>query len=70
MPFVDLDSSFYKLVADFDRRFPEGVPSRGRRRSLTVHGDWTFGRGSPSSGTPSWRLPRGAPGRIDAGSAE
>jgi UTP--glucose-1-phosphate uridylyltransferase len=42
VPFVDLDTAHYKLVADFDRRFPEGVPSLRRATSLTVHGDWTF----------------------------
>ena len=42
VPFVDLDTAHYKLVADFDCRFPEGVPSLRRATSLTVHGDWTF----------------------------
>ncbi|WP_148571650.1 UTP--glucose-1-phosphate uridylyltransferase [Nocardioides caldifontis] len=42
VPFVDLDKP-YKLVAGFDERFPEGVPSLRRARSLVVHGDWTFG---------------------------
>ena len=27
LPFVDLDGHFYKLVGDFDKRFPEGAPS-------------------------------------------
>jgi UTP--glucose-1-phosphate uridylyltransferase len=44
IPFVDLDSEHYKLVADFDQRFPEGVPSMRRATSLVVHGDWTFGK--------------------------
>ena len=43
MPFVDLDSSYYKLVPDFERRFPEGAPSLREASSLTVNGDWTFG---------------------------
>ena len=42
VPFVDLDKP-YKLVAGFDQRFPDGVPSLRRARSLVVHGDWTFG---------------------------
>ena len=45
LPFVDLDSDFYKLVGDFDKRFPEGAPSLRRATSLKVEGDWTFGPG-------------------------
>ena len=43
LPFVDLDSDHYKLVADFDRRFPHGPPSLKLAERLVVHGDWTFG---------------------------
>ena len=39
VPFVDLDADYYKLVGEFDKRFPEGAPSlregdvaEGRRR--------------------------------------
>ncbi|GAB2970440.1 UTP--glucose-1-phosphate uridylyltransferase [Nocardioides montaniterrae] len=45
IPYVDLDSTHYKLVRDFDQRFPEGVPSLQKASSLTVEGDWTFGNG-------------------------
>ena len=45
VPFVDLDSHFYKLVGDFDKRFPEGAPSMRKAQSLRVAGDWTFGHG-------------------------
>ena len=45
MPFVELDGHFYKLVGDFDKRFPEGAPSMRKAQSLRVAGDWTFGRG-------------------------
>ena len=45
VPFVDLDSAYYKLVGDFDKRFPEGAPSLKKAESFTVTGDWTFGRG-------------------------
>ena len=41
-PYADLDSRFYKLIDDFDGRFPEGPPSLAEARSLTVRGDWTF----------------------------
>lgn len=41
--FIDLDSRYYKAIADFDRRFPAGVPSLREATSLRVEGDWTFG---------------------------
>jgi UTP--glucose-1-phosphate uridylyltransferase len=45
VPFVSLDGDFYKLVGDFDKRFPEGAPSLREAESFTVEGDWTFGKG-------------------------
>ena len=45
VPFVDLDSRYYKLVGRFDERFPAGVPSLRRAEELVVEGDWTFGEG-------------------------
>ena len=45
VPFVDLDGDHYKHVGEFDKRFPEGAPSLKEATSLTVDGDWTFGRG-------------------------
>jgi UTP--glucose-1-phosphate uridylyltransferase len=41
-PFVELDK-VYKLVDDFDARFPHGAPSLAGCDSLRVQGDWTFG---------------------------
>lgn len=49
-PYVDLDSAFYKLVGDFDARFPAGPPSLVAATSLTVRGDWTFGAGVVARG--------------------
>jgi UTP--glucose-1-phosphate uridylyltransferase len=43
-PFVDLDTDHYKLVADFDARFPDGAPSLVACDALRVVGDVTFGR--------------------------
>jgi UTP--glucose-1-phosphate uridylyltransferase len=43
LPYVELDSEFYRLVDDFDRRFPEGAPSLRAAASFRVQGDWTFG---------------------------
>ncbi len=45
VPYVSLDGEFYKLVGDFDKRFPDGAPSLREAESFTVDGDWTFGRG-------------------------
>ena len=47
---VDLDETHYALLRDCDARFPAGPPSLVGARSLTVHGDWTFGRGVVVSG--------------------
>jgi UTP--glucose-1-phosphate uridylyltransferase len=43
LPFVDLDGDVYKVVAEFDKRFPEGAPSLQKATSLSVEGDFTFG---------------------------
>lgn len=45
VPYVDLDAEHYRLVGDFDRRFPEGAPSLKEATALRVRGDWTFGKG-------------------------
>ncbi len=44
-PVVNLDPDFYRLVGDFDQRFPEGVPSLFDCDSLKVKGDITFSSG-------------------------
>lgn len=45
VPFIDLDGAFYKVVGDFDKRFPEGAPSLKQATSLRIEGDWTFCQG-------------------------
>jgi UTP--glucose-1-phosphate uridylyltransferase len=45
LPFVDLDSRFYKLLDQFERHFPEGAPSLRDAERLVVRGDVTFGAG-------------------------
>jgi UTP--glucose-1-phosphate uridylyltransferase len=45
LPFVELDKRFYKLIDDFERRFPGGPPSLREAQRLVVHGDVTFGAG-------------------------
>jgi UTP--glucose-1-phosphate uridylyltransferase len=43
-PVVDLDDEYYKLLRDFDARFPGGAPSLVACERLAVEGDVTFGR--------------------------
>ncbi len=42
-PFVDLDAEHYKLLGDFEARFPAGPPSLRECRRFVVRGDVTFG---------------------------
>jgi len=44
-PLVELDDEFYKLLRDFDARFPDGAPSLREAEKLAVAGDVTFGSG-------------------------
>jgi UTP--glucose-1-phosphate uridylyltransferase len=44
-PLVQLDARYYKLVRDFDARFPSGPPSLVEAERLTVRGDVAFGAG-------------------------
>jgi UTP--glucose-1-phosphate uridylyltransferase len=41
-PVVDLDPRFYKLLPDFEARFPSGPPSLLRAERLVVRGDVVF----------------------------
>jgi UTP--glucose-1-phosphate uridylyltransferase len=65
VPYVDLDPTHYKLVGEFDKRFPEGAPSLSKASSLKVGGDWTFGHGVEIVGeveldaTTAQRVPAG-----------
>jgi UTP--glucose-1-phosphate uridylyltransferase len=42
-PVVTLDENYYKLLPDFEQRFPAGAPSLRRCQRLEVEGDVTFG---------------------------
>jgi UTP--glucose-1-phosphate uridylyltransferase len=44
-PLVSLDDDFFKMVPDFEQRFPQGAPSLRRATRLDVEGDVTFGAG-------------------------
>jgi UTP--glucose-1-phosphate uridylyltransferase len=43
LPYVELDSRYYKLLDEFERRFPDGPPSLREAERLVVDGDVTFG---------------------------
>ncbi len=42
LPFVELDKRFYRLIDEFERRFPAGPPSLREAERLVVRGDVTF----------------------------
>jgi UTP--glucose-1-phosphate uridylyltransferase len=44
-PVVTLDEDYYKLLPDFEQRFPAGAPSLRRCCQFEVEGDVTFGAG-------------------------
>jgi UTP--glucose-1-phosphate uridylyltransferase len=45
LPFVELDGRYYKLLDEFERRFPNGPPALREADRLIVRGDVTFGAG-------------------------
>lgn len=60
-PLVTLDGDFYKLLPDFEQRFPAGVPSLRRCQRLQVDGDVTFGAGVVITGDVEITGPRHIP---------
>ncbi|HUA49092.1 MAG TPA: UTP--glucose-1-phosphate uridylyltransferase [Solirubrobacteraceae bacterium] len=65
LPYVELDSKFYKLLDDFEQRFPSGAPSLREAERLVVHGDVTFGANVVVRGAVELEAPE--PIQIDAG---
>ena len=63
--YVELDKRYYKLIDDFERRFPDGPPSLRDAERLEVHGDVTFGAGVRIRGAVS--LDVDEPTTIDSG---
>ena len=65
-PFVELEPRYYKLLDEFEARFPAGVPSLLDAERFVVHGDVTFERGVVVRGAVElWpdepeRIPAGA----------
>jgi UTP--glucose-1-phosphate uridylyltransferase len=57
-PVVSLDKDYYRLLPDFDKRFPSGPPSLRGCRRLRVAGDVTFGAEVEVEGDVSLTGPR------------
>jgi UTP--glucose-1-phosphate uridylyltransferase len=57
-PVVDLDDEHFKLLRDFDARFPAGAPSLVECERIAVEGDVTFGRDVVVRGAVTVRGPR------------
>ncbi len=51
LPYVELDKRYYRLLDDFEQRFPDGPPSLREADRLVVHGDIMFARGVVVRGT-------------------
>jgi len=65
LPFVELDKRFYRLIDEFERRFPDGPPSLREAERLVVNGDVTFGAGVVVRGAVTLDTPQ--PVRIEPG---
>jgi UTP--glucose-1-phosphate uridylyltransferase len=66
-PVIDLDADHYKLIRDFDARFPAGAPSLVACERLSVEGDVLFGRGVVVRGAVTVRQEGAGQLRIDDG---
>jgi UTP--glucose-1-phosphate uridylyltransferase len=60
-PVVSLDAGFYRLLPDFEQRFPAGPPSLRHCRRLEVDGDVSFGAGVVANGEVRVTGPRHIP---------
>jgi UTP--glucose-1-phosphate uridylyltransferase len=66
-PFVDLDPEHFRLLADFEARFPAGPPSLVACERFVVRGDVTFGRDVTVRGDVEVRAAADAPVAIEDG---
>jgi UTP--glucose-1-phosphate uridylyltransferase len=65
LPYVELEPRIYKLLDDFEARFPHGPPSLREAERLLVRGDFTFDAAVVVRG--SVELTADEPTRIEAG---
>jgi UTP--glucose-1-phosphate uridylyltransferase len=66
---IKLDSHHYKMVSDFDRRFPHGSPSLVECSSFDVEGDFIFGKDVVAKGEVSLRNESGEQVKIQDGTS-
>jgi UTP--glucose-1-phosphate uridylyltransferase len=66
-PFVALDPDRFATIADFDARFPAGVPSLANSERFVVRGDVMFGAGVVVRGAVEVTAPAGESLRIPDG---
>ena len=66
-PYVELDPNHYKLLHDFEARFPAGPPSLAESDRLVVRGDFVFGAGVTVRGSAELENPDPASRRIEDG---
>ncbi len=67
LPYVELDKRHYRMLEDFELRFPDGAPSLRAAQRLTVSGDVSFGAGVIVRGSVQLRTEqplRLAPGTV------
>ena len=64
---ITLDNRYYKYVSDLDERFPHGVPSLAKNKSLVIEGDFIFGKDVVCQGDVHLRNESGQPIRIPDG---
>jgi UTP--glucose-1-phosphate uridylyltransferase len=57
LPLVKLDPKHFKMMRQFDERFPQGAPSLINCSQLLVEGDYVFGKGIIFEGKVSIRNP-------------
>jgi UTP--glucose-1-phosphate uridylyltransferase len=67
VPFVALDSDHFKLLRDFEARFPAGPPSLAECDRFVVEGDVRFGAGVVVRGDVTVRQEGDEPLAIDDG---
>jgi UTP--glucose-1-phosphate uridylyltransferase len=65
--YVDLDPRYYKLVHDFEPRFPKGAPSLVACTRFVVNGDVTFGAEVQARGEVRVAVPDGRSATIEDG---
>jgi UTP--glucose-1-phosphate uridylyltransferase len=58
VPYVALDSDYFKIMRDYEARFPEGEPSLKDCDRFEVEGDVRFGRDVVARGSVTVQGPR------------